>query len=121
MLPGGCPAVDGIAVVGAVSGYGDDATLHLPGRAWRLGSVVHVPLGQNVGGDLAGAGVHGNVELAPLSAGTLMVLRVPLALPEQLQASTVEHGVHGPVVPDSPGLPTGKGATTPRELSLIHI
>ncbi len=100
-------------VVGAVRSHGGDAALCLPEQAWRLGCIVCIALGQNVGSDLAGVGVHGDVELAPLSTGAVVPVRIPLALPEQLQACAVQHQVHGLVVPDNPGLATGKDATTP--------
>jgi len=71
-----------------------------------------------MGGDLAGSGVYGNVELAPLPTGAAVLLGIPHALSEQLQAGAVQHEVHGSVVPDNPGLPTGKGvATRPRRLA----
>jgi hypothetical protein len=41
--------------------------------------------------DLARVGVHGKVELAPGSARPAMLLGIPLALPEQLQAGAVQH------------------------------
>ena len=42
-----------------------------------------------------------------------MFLRVPLALPEQLQAGAVQHEVHRLVAPGKPGLAASEGATTP--------
>lgn len=52
--------------------------LSRPG-AWAASS------GQNMGGDLAGSGVYGNVELAPLPTGAAVLLGILHALSEQLQ------------------------------------
>lgn len=69
-------------------------------------------LGQNMGGDLAGVGVHSDVELAPSPADTPMFLRVPLALAKQLQASAVQHEVNRIGMRGHRRLATGEAATT---------
>ena len=79
-----------------------------------------MPLGQNVGGDLASVGVHGKVELAPLPPRATVLLGVPLALPEQLQAGAVQHEMHGPFVPGNTRLTTSEGATTPGQGGMIR-
>ncbi len=81
MLPNGC-SVDGIAVVGAIRGQADDAALHTSEKIGCLVSVVGVALGQPVRGNLTCGGVRAKGELAPLSAGTPLPLRIPLTLPE---------------------------------------
>jgi len=73
-----------------------------------------------VGGDLASVGVHSKVELTPLPARATVLLGIPLALPEQLQAGAVQHEVHGPVVPDNPGLAAGEGPTAPGKRGVIR-
>ncbi len=78
-----------------------------------------MPFGENVGGNLASVGIHGEVELAPLPPGAAVLLRVPLSLAEQLQAGAVEHQVHGAVVAGNPRLATGEGPTRPGERSVI--
>ncbi len=105
-------------VVGAVRSHGGDAALCLPEQAWCLGCIVCIALGQNVGSDLAGVGVHGDVELAPLSTGAVVPVRIPLALPEQLQACAVQHQVHGLVVPTTRGWRPAK--TRPRRESVVR-
>jgi hypothetical protein len=55
-----------------------------------------------------------------LPTGAAVLLRVPLALAEQLQAGAVQHQVHGPVVRDNPGLATGEGATSPGQRGVIR-
>ena len=68
VVPSGC-LVGGFAVVGTACRYVDETAFCLPQQVWRLGGVIRMTVGQNMGGDLAGADVHGNVELAPLRAG----------------------------------------------------
>ena len=63
--------------------------------------------------------VHAKVELAPLSPGATVLLRVPLALSEQLQAGAVQHQVQGTVVAGNARLATGEGATTSGERGVI--
>jgi len=111
--------VDHVAVVGTICGQAADGAFDLPKQIRCMGRVVTVAIGQHVGGNLAAAGVHGEVKLAPLPAGPPVFLRVPLALPEQLQAGAVQHEVHRPVVPGSTMLPSGESATAPGQGGVV--
>ena len=90
LLPGG-GLVAGIAVAGAVRNYDGDAVLCLPQQAWRLDRIFRVSSRETVDGALAGVGVQGKVELAPLLPGAAVFLCIPLALPEQPQARAVQN------------------------------
>ena len=93
----------------------------LPEQGRHLTSVIGAVVGQHAGDDLAGVGVHGDVELAPGPARPAVLLLVPLALAEQLQAGAVDHQVHR-TMRDGPGLAAalagGRGQATRTETGL---
>src|SRR3712207_9121384 len=69
--------------------------------------------------DLAGLGIDGDVDLAPGPARPAVLLLVPLALAEQLQAGAVDHQMHR-AVRDDLGPPPGEAATTAGKRSEEH-
>jgi hypothetical protein len=82
-----------LVVIGTVRRHGRDHALGLPKQGRHLGDIVGKTLGQHVCCDLAAAGVHGQMQLAPLPARPAMFLSVPFALAEQFQACAVQRKV----------------------------
>ena len=70
--------VDRLAVVGSVGGDAGDLALDLPEQGRQLAGVIGPVVGQHAGDDLAGVGVHGQVQLAPGPARPAVLLRVAL-------------------------------------------
>jgi hypothetical protein len=61
-----------------------------------LGAVIHVVGGQRRGHDLAGVGIHAQVQLSPRPARAgAVLLDQPLARTAEFQASAVHQQVHG--------------------------
>ena len=58
-------SVDRVTVVSAICCHAGDHAFRLPEQSRRLRCIVGVAVGQRVRGDLAIAGVYGEVELAP--------------------------------------------------------
>ena len=104
---GGGP-VDGVAVVGAVRGDAGRGALALAQQGGRLRRVVRVAVRQHVGRDLAGAGVHAQLQPAPAQPAVLGC--APLALAEQPKARAVQHEVHQVAARLHAWLASGKGA-----------
>jgi hypothetical protein len=95
--------VDRLAVVGAVRDHARDAALRLPEQGWRPDCVIRVAIRQHMRGDLAGAGINGEMQLAPVPACSTMLLGIPLALAKQLQPGAVEHEVNKVIMPREAG------------------
>ena len=70
-----------LAIVGAVRGQARDGALHCPQQVRHLRRVVGCALRQHVRGDLARAGVHGQVQLHPAPLPAAVLGRVPLPWP----------------------------------------
>lgn len=83
-----------LVVTGTVRRHGRDHALGLPKQGRHLGGIVGKTLGQHVCCDLAGAGVHGRMQLAPLPGRSAMFLSVPFALAKQFQAYAVQRKVN---------------------------
>ena len=86
--------VDAVLVVGAVARDLGDRPRHLVEQGANLRAVGNLAAGQHCGDDLAGVGVHTEVQLPPGPARLGAVfLDQPLAGPAQLQARAVHQGV----------------------------
>jgi hypothetical protein len=60
------------------------------------------------------------MQLAPVPTCSAVLLGIPLALTEQLQAGAVEHEVSGAVMPGSARLTIGESATTPGQGCVVR-
>src|SRR3954469_5679926 len=85
--------VHGLAVIRTVRCHGGDLALDLPEQRRDLTSVVSGIVGQHAGDNLASVGINGEMQLAPGPARPAVLLRIPLALAEQLQPGAVDHQV----------------------------
>jgi len=92
-LPCRSGGVSGLAVASTVRNDGGDHARRLPEQGRHLGRIVDVTLSQHVGCNLAHASIHGQVELAPSSAQSAVLLGIPFALAEQFQARAVQYQV----------------------------
>ena len=83
-------------VVGAVRGERDHRCRHLVEQGANLGAIIGILVGQHRRDDLAGVGIHAEVQLppGPARAGAVL-LDQPLARATQLQARAVHQQVHG--------------------------
>ena len=112
-------SVDGLDIVCAVGRHAGDHAFGLCEQSRRLDRVIGVAFRQHVGSDLTRHGIHGHVQLAPLSVCPAVFRRIPFALTEQLQPRAVEHKVDRAVMPNGPRLATGKVATAPRQGGMV--
>jgi hypothetical protein len=53
----------------------------LPEQGWRPDCVIRVAIRQHMRGDLAGAGINGEMQLAPVPACSTMLLGIPSPWP----------------------------------------
>src|SRR5918993_1155889 len=68
---------------------------------------------------ISGVGINGQMQLAPGPAGSAVLLVIPLALLEQLEAGAVEQQVQGAAWEEvRPAI--GKGATAPAQGGVIR-
>src|SRR4051794_41277293 len=74
MLPNG--SVDAVLIIGAIAGERGDGPFHLVQQRADLRGIVDVVRRRRSGEDLASAGVHADMQLAPGAAG---LGAVPLA------------------------------------------
>jgi len=79
-----------------------------------------VTLGQHIGCDLAGVAVDGQVQLAPLPTRPAVLLSIPLALAEQLQAGAVQHKVDWPSAGPDTRLPACERLATAAHRRMIR-
>lgn len=98
--------VDRPAVIGAVGDHAADRSLHRREQCWDHGDIARILAGQDMRHDLAGRCIDGQMQLALLLGHAAVLLGIPLALPEHLQAGAVEHDMNGPVVLCSTRLPS---------------
>ena len=92
-----------LLVVGAVGGEGGHGSRDLVEQGADLGAIVPFFVGQRRGDDLAGVGIHADVQLAPGPARLgSMLLDQPLAGPAELQAGAVHQQVQGLAVQARP-------------------
>jgi hypothetical protein len=78
----------------------------------HLAGIYGFLAGQHTRDDLARFGINGQMQLAPGPAGSAVLVTIPLALSEQLQARAVEQQMQGTVRDDlRPAV--GEGATAP--------
>src|SRR3954452_19159753 len=117
-LVAGDGLVHRLAIIGTVRHHGGNLALDRLEQRRHLTGVIGSIVGQDAGDDLAGAGIHGEVQLAPGSARPAVLLLIPLALAEQLQASAVDHQVQR-AVRDDLGLPPGKAAAAAAERGMV--
>ncbi len=105
----GDAGVSTVLVVSAIAGERGQRARHLVEQGTGQGAVIDVVGGQRGGDDLAGVGVHAEVQLSPRPprAGAVF-LEQPLAWPAQLEPRAVHQQVHGL------GIATSLGAGPPR-------
>src|SRR3954451_16761058 len=91
----GDAGVDAVLVVSAITRERGHRSRHLVEQGANLGAIIGIMGGQHRGDDLAGVGVHAEMELSPRPprAGA-MLLDQPLAGPAQLQPRAVHQQVH---------------------------
>lgn len=88
-------AVDAVLVIGAVAGERGDRPFHLVQQRTNLGGIIDIVCRQCSGNDLAGVGIHTDVQLAPGPAGPgAMLLDEPFARAAQLQSRAVDQQMH---------------------------
>ncbi len=105
-----------LAVVRTIRYHGRDLVLDCLKQRWRLTGII---VGQQAGDDLAAAGVHGKVQLAPGATRPAVLLLIPFALAEQLQAGAVNHQMQR-AVRDDLRLPSGKAAAAPAQGRVVR-
>ena len=81
-----------------------------PSKASHLGRVVGINLGTHIGRDLACAGIHGEVHLAPFATRLLVLFGIPLVFAEQLQSHAVQHTQ----------LPSCEGLSAPAQCAVVR-
>ncbi len=95
--------------------------LDVPEQKRHLCGVVGAAVGQHVGGDLTGAGGHGEMQLAPVPSGPAVLGGISLTLAEQLQTHAVQHEVDRARVRQRPRTPAGRRPSTPAERGVVRI
>src|SRR3954454_24507744 len=103
-LVAGNRLVHGLAVIRTIRRYGRDRALDLPEERRDLTSVV--------------SGIDGEMQLAPGPARPAVLLLIPLALAEELQAGAVDHQVHRAVRDDLRSAPR-KATTAPARRCVV--
>jgi hypothetical protein len=110
--------VHGLAIVSAIRHNAGDLTPDLLQQEWHLAGISGFLAGQHTRDDFARFGINGHVQLTPEPAGSPMLLAIPLARPEQLEARAVDQQVHRAVWDDlRPAV--GKGATAPAQGGVV--
>jgi hypothetical protein len=79
-----------LPVIGTIRRRACDRGADLFKQDRYLPGIVSAVVGQHAGDDLTGVGVHGEMKLAPGSASAAVLLFVPLALSEPLEASAID-------------------------------
>lgn len=78
--------------------HGGNHALGLSEQVRHLGRIVGAPLHEEMGNNLAGAGIDSRVELAPGPTCSTVLPGIPLALSEQLKTRTVQHQIDRPAL-----------------------
>ncbi len=102
-----------LAITHSVRSCGRNLALRPPEQRRHFAGVIGPIVGQHAGDDLASAGVHGEVQLAPGPPRPAVLLFVPLAPTEQFGAGAFDREIRGPVGNDdrlSPGEATPAAA-----------
>src|ERR1700733_4061188 len=115
MLAGGSLLIDRLAVIGAVGNDAGDPSFHCRQQGRNLCDVAAILVCQDVRHDLTRFGIDSQMQLAPLPWLAAVLLGIPLALTEDLQAHAVQHGVNRSVMAGSTRLASGEAAATPAQ------
>ena len=114
-MPDGGFSVNRLAVIDAIGNNAGDPSFHCRQQSRNLRDVAAILVCQDVRHDRTRFGVDSQMQLAPPPWLAAMLLRIPLALTEDLQAGAVQHDVNRPVMADSTRLASGEAAATPAQ------
>ncbi len=119
MLAGSSLLINRLAVIGAVGNNADDPSFHCRQQGRNLCDVAGILVCQDVRHDLTRFGIDSQMRLAPPSRLAAMLLGLPLALTEDLQARAVQHDVNRSVMAGSTRLASGEAVATPAEGRMV--
>jgi hypothetical protein len=115
VLAGGGFSVNRLAVIGTIRNNAGDPSFHCRQQSRHLRDVAAILVCQDVRRDLTRFGVESQMQLAPLPWLATVLLGIPLALTEDLQARAVQHDVNRSVMADSTRLASGEAAAAPAQ------
>ena len=119
MLAAGGFSANRLAVIGTIGDNAGDPSFHCRQQSRNLCDVAAILVCQDVRHDLTRFGIDSQMQLAPPSRLAAVLLGIPLAWTEDLQARAVQHDVNRPVMADSTWLASGEAAAAPAEGRMV--